>query len=150
MDDPFTPEWIQREQALRESDSLRREAERATERAANLLIKANGPLFGKGVLSILEASVKALPKLGMNGSINQTGTASRVYINKPGSVARFSHTDVFLETFGIRCNVFGGGCYELRYCAITDSEIGVIGNAAPMDQEQVAEHILRFMMRRIE
>lgn len=149
-ENPLIPEWIQREQIRRESERARAEAESATERAAGLLIKANSPLFAKDVLRIVKLSVDALPTLGINGSINSVGVAFRVCINKLGRVATFTYTDIFFEPFGIRCNVFGGGSYALRYCAVSESEIGVIDDAEPMDREQTAEYILTRMMRRLE
>lgn len=150
MENPLIPEWIQKEQERRELEQARAEAERATERAASLLIKTSGPEFGKDVLMRLKISTEALPTLGMSGSVNPAGNAFRICVNKPGSVAKFTHTDLFLEPFGLRCNLFGGGSYELRYCATSESEIGVIGDAEPMDRDQTAEFIIRSMIRRIE
>lgn len=149
--DPLIPEWMRREKERRESENARKEAQRSLALAARLLIEGKSPLFWQDVLRILKISVAALPTLGMNGSINPVSLNTfRVCVSKLGPIANYTHTDLSFEPLRIHCNVFGEGSYDLRFCAISESEISVIGNSEPMNQEKSAEHIMRHMTSLIE
>lgn len=150
---PFIPEWMRQKREQRESANAREEARKNQARAARLLVGEKSPLFWQGILRELKISVDALPTLEMSGSINPVGlNAFRVFVNKLGYVANFVYTDLFLlpEPLRIHCNVFGEGSYDLRFCALSESEISVIDGSEPMNQEQTAEYIMRRMTSLIE
>lgn len=146
-DDPRSPEWLRREHKQRESEKSRSEAQNSQDRAALLLIQQKAALFRDRVLARMEACVRALPEaVEMTGSVNQLGTAFRVCINKLGPRANYTHTDVFFEPLRIRCNFHEGGSEELRFCALSESEIGVIDGAGPMSEEETGDYIMQRMV----
>lgn len=150
-DDPRFPEWLRWEHQQRESERMRSEAQTSQDRAALLLIEQKGPLFRDRVLSRMEACVKALPEtVEMAGSLNPLGACFRVCVNSLGPRANYTHSDVFFEPLRIRCNFHEGGSEELRFCALSESEIGAIGGARPMSEEETGDYIMQRMVNLVK
>jgi hypothetical protein len=95
--------------------------------------------------------MKALPAtVEMTGSVNHVGTGFRVCVNKLGPRANYTHTDLFFEPLRIRCNFHEGGSKELRFCALSESEVGVIDGGGPMSEEEAGDYIMQRMVNLIK
>jgi hypothetical protein len=149
------PEWMKSIQAEVELEEARGQAIAQRNRAAVLLIQAERPKFWQHLIEKLKIATDALPNLKLAGRFSPgiESRGIRISMSHPGLFVSQTHTDLFLDSDCIRCTGLDIGFYNLRFCAVSNSEIAVTdeqGDGHPMDPDQASEYVMRRMIDLLE
>lgn len=152
--DRLIPEYLKKKHEQVEAEESQRQVTAAQQRADELLISIQWSTFWKQLTEKLHLAVDsfpALPFLGLDGKLTSfVPSQVRIEMHRIGGLRlNGTHTDLYCDGHTIRCTTLGDGVYTLKFCVLSDTEIGVVSSQSPgigMNAEQASEYVIDRMM----
>jgi hypothetical protein len=156
--DKLIPEYLKKKHEQVEAEESRRQVTSAQQRADELLISNQWSKFWKQLTEKLHLAVDSfpdLPYLKLDGKLTPfVKNQVRVEMHSTGGLRlNGTHTDLFCDGHSIHCTTLGDGVYTLKFCILSDTEIGVESSRSRgtgMDAEQAAQYVIDRMMALLE
>lgn len=148
------PEWMKKKQLENAQVEAQEQLRLQRESADMRLVEIEAPKFWQELLENMKIAVDALPALKLRGSYSLLGLESvRIEMSSPGNFANMTYTDLFRDAGRIRASTLDAGAYSLLFCAVSDTEIGVVdehkrGHA--MNPDEASEYVMKRMLNLIE